>query len=76
MRRKKIKKESIFCGQDFRELVGYRIVKVGSDDIDLNVRVTFQDGHGNFVKIFLDDICFDGEHLQEKRWKKQHSHAT
>lgn len=71
MRRRKIRKEGIYCGQDFRELIGYRIVKVVSNEIDLNVRVTLQDEHGNFVKIFLDDVCFDGEHLQEKRWRRE-----
>lgn len=67
--RKRIKKESIFCGQDFRELIGYQITKVVSNDIDLNVRLTLEDSAGNHVKIYLDDICFDGEHLRVKRWK-------
>ena len=67
--RRKIQKESIFCGQDFRELIGYRVTKVLSNEIDLNVRVVLEDSKGNHVKIFLDDICFDGEHLRVKRWE-------
>ena len=39
MRRKKLKKQQIYCGQDFRDWEGYRILQVQSDDLDRNVRI-------------------------------------
>lgn len=70
MRKKQIKKEGIYCGQDFKELIGFGITRVVSSDLDLNVRVTLEDEQGNCVKLFFDDVCFDGEHLKIKRWRK------
>ena len=40
MRRKKLKKQQIYCGQDFRDWEGYRILQVQSDDLDRNVSIT------------------------------------
>lgn len=70
MRGKQIRKEGIYCGQDFKELVGFRIVKVISNKYDSNVRVVLSDENGNYVKLYFDDICFDGELLKEKRWQE------
>lgn len=70
MRGKQIRKEGIYCGQDFKELIGFRIVKVISNKYDSNVRVVLSDENGNYVKLYFDDICFDGELLKEKRWQK------
>lgn len=61
MRRKKLKKQQIYCGQDFRDWEGYRILQVQSDDLDRNVRIKLINETGHIVKLFLDDLCFDGE---------------
>lgn len=65
MRRKKLKKQQIYCGQDFRDWEGYRILQVQSDDLDRNVRIKLINETGHIVKLFLDDLCFDGETMTE-----------
>ena len=40
MRRKRLKKQPVCCGQNFRDWIGYKIVGVQSNKLDLNVRIT------------------------------------
>lgn len=69
MRRKKLKKQQIYCGQDFRDWEGYRILQVQSDDLDRNVRIKLANDEGHIVKLFLDDLCFDGETMSYTEWQ-------
>lgn len=69
MRRKKLKKQQIYCGQDFRDWEGYRILQVQSDDLDRNVRIKLINETGHIVKLFLDDLCFDGETMSYTEWQ-------
>lgn len=62
-KRRKIKRQPIYCGQDIRNWIGYRIISVKSNKLDRNVRVTLASGDGHAVKVFLDDMCIDGEFL-------------
>lgn len=62
-RRKKLKKLLICCGQDIRSWEGYRILQVKSNRLDRNVRITLANVDGRAVKLFLNDMCFDGEFL-------------
>lgn len=74
MHKKKIKKHAIYCGQDFKDLEGYRIVEVKSNELDLNVRVKLMNDSGHIVKIFFDNLCFDGDTLFYTEWQsRQHS---
>lgn len=63
MRRKKLKKQQIYCAQDIRNWEGYRILQVKSNRLDRNVRITLVNDDGRAVKLFLNDMCFDGEFL-------------
>ena len=69
MRRKKLKKQQIYFGQDFRDWEGYRILQVQSDDLDRNVRIKLINETGHIVKLFLDDLCFDGETMSYTEWQ-------
>lgn len=61
MREKKTKKQPIYCGHDFKDWEGYRIVEVQSNELDLNVKVKLMNDSGHIVKIFFDNLCFDGD---------------
>lgn len=63
MRKKKLKKLPICCGQNFREWIGYKIVDVQSNKFDLNVRVKLMNESGRIVKLFFNDLDFDGDTL-------------
>lgn len=63
MHRKKSKKQLVYCGQDVRNWLGYRIIAVQSNKLDRNVRITLVNNDGHVVKVFLDDMCIDGEFL-------------
>ena len=63
MRRKKLKIQQIYCAQDIRNWEGYRILQVKSNRLDRNVRITLVNDDGRAVKLFLNDMCFDGEFL-------------
>lgn len=63
MRKKKLKKQPIYCGQDFRDWIGYKIVDVQSNKLDLNVRVKLMNESGRIVKLFFNDLDFDGDTL-------------
>ena len=63
IRRKKLKKQQIYCAQDIRNWEGYRILQVKSNRLDRNVRITLVNDDGRAVKLFLNDMCFDGEFL-------------
>ena len=62
MRKKRLKKKPICCAQDIRSWEGYRILQVKSNRLDRNVRITLVN-NGCAVKLFLNDMCFDGEFL-------------
>lgn len=62
-KKRKIKRQPIYCGQDIRNWLGYRIIAVQSNKLDRNVRVTLASDDGHAVKVFLDDMCIDGELL-------------
>lgn len=63
MRKKKLKKKLIYCAQDIRSWEGYRILQVKSNRLDRNVRITLVNNDGRAVKLFLNDMCFDGEFM-------------
>lgn len=63
MRKKKLKKQPIYCGQNFRKWIGYKIVAVQSNELDLNVRVKLMNESGRIVKLFFNDLDFDGDTL-------------
>lgn len=67
-KRRKIKKLSIFCGRDFKDLEGYRIIAVQSNKLDLNVKIKLMNDSGHIVKIFFDNLCFDGDTLFYTEW--------
>lgn len=62
-KKRKIRKQPIYCGQDIRNWLGHRIIAVQSNKLDRNVRVTLASDDGHAVKVFLDDMCIDGEFL-------------
>ncbi|MCB6544026.1 hypothetical protein [Blautia glucerasea] len=62
-RRKKLKKLPICCGQNFKDWIGYKIVDVQSNKLDLNVRVKLMNESGRIVKLFFNDLDFDGDTL-------------
>ena len=49
--------------------LGYRILQVQSDDLDRNVRIKLANDEGHIVKLFLDDLCFDGETMSYTEWQ-------
>ena len=63
MRKKKLKKKLIYCAQDIWSWEGYRILQVKSNRLYRNVRITLINNDGRAVKLFLNDMCFDGEFL-------------
>lgn len=63
MRKKKLKKKLIYCAQDIRSWEGYRILQVKSNRLDRNVRITLINDDAHVVKLFLNDMCFDGEFM-------------
>ncbi len=63
MRKKRLKKKPICCGQNFRDWIGYKIVDVQSNKLDLNVRVKLMNDSGHVVKLFFNDLDFDGDTL-------------
>ena len=67
-KRRKIKKLPIFCGRDFKDREGYRIIAVQSNKLDLNVKIKLMNDSGHIVKIFFDNLCFDGDTLFYTEW--------
>ena len=67
-KKRKIKRQPIYCGQDIRNWIGYKIVDVKSNKLDLNVRVKLMNDKGRIVQIFLDNLCFDGDTLFYTEW--------
>lgn len=67
-KKRKIKRQPIYCGQDIRNWIGYKIVDVKSNKLDLNVRVKLMNDKGRIVQIFLDNLCFDGGTLFYTEW--------
>lgn len=56
------KKQPVYCGQDLRDLEGYKISKVMSDDNDLDVRMELVNKKtGDIVTLEFDTLCFDGD---------------
>lgn len=67
-KKRKIMRQPIYCGQDIRNWLGYRIIAVQSNELDRNVRIKLMNGSGHIVKIFFDNICFDGDTLFYTEW--------
>lgn len=67
-KKRKIKKQPIFCGRDIKDWTGYKIVDVKSNKLDLNVRVRLTNDEGHVVQIFIDNLCFDGDTLFYAEW--------
>lgn len=67
-KKRRIKKQPIFCGRDFKDWTGYKIVGVKSNKLDLNVRVKLMSDEGRVVQIFFDNLCFDGDTLFYVEW--------
>ena len=63
MRKKRLNKLPICCAQNFRDWIGYKIVDVESNKLDLNVRVKLMNESGCVVKLFFSDLDFDGDTL-------------
>lgn len=63
MRKKRLKKKPVCCAQNFRDWIGYKIVDVQSNKLDLNVRVKLMNESGRVVKLFFNDLDFDGDTL-------------
>ena len=63
MRKKKLKKQPIYCGQDIRNWLGYRIIAVQSNKLDRNGRIKLTNDEGHIVKLFLNDLDFDGDSI-------------
>lgn len=72
MHRKRNKKQPIYCGQYIKDWEGYRIEQVQSNDLDRNVRIKLVNDSGHVVKIFLDDLCLDGESMCYTEWQTGH----
>lgn len=56
-------KVPMYCGQDFRQYVGYRIEDVLSDENDCNVRIKLKNTHTNKSATIYADKALDGETL-------------
>lgn len=56
-------KQPIFCGQDIVDLVGFTIVEVKSDDLDMNVRIKLVK-ESETVILNIDDSVLDGEKME------------
>ena len=67
-KKRRIKKQPIYCGRDFKDLEGYRIIAVQSNKLDLNVKIKLMNDSGHIVKIFFDNLCFDGDTLSYTEW--------
>lgn len=67
-KKRKIMRQPIYCGQDIRNWLGYRIIAVQSNELDRNVRIKLMNDSGHIVKIFFDNICFDGDTLFYTEW--------
>lgn len=52
----------VCCGQDLRDLVGYRISDVASDENDMSVIVSLENGK-KLLALYVDNMCLDGESL-------------
>lgn len=50
----------IYCGQDFRDLIGARVATVHSNEDDSEVVVWFEDDDKN-VALYINNSCLDGE---------------
>lgn len=71
MRKKKLKKQPIYCGQDIRNWLGYRIIAVQSNKLDRNVRIKLTNDEGHIVKLFLNDLDFDGDSIFYTEWDSE-----
>lgn len=56
-------KEPMYCGEDFRRYVGYRIEDVLSDENDSNVQIKLKNTHTNKSATIYADKALDGETL-------------
>ena len=56
-------KEPMYCGEDFRRYVGYRIEDVLSDENDCNVQIKLKNTHTNKSATIYADKALDGETL-------------
>lgn len=52
----------VYCAQDLRDLVGYRISDVASDENDMNVVMYLEDGNKQLA-LYFDNLCLDGERI-------------
>ena len=71
MRKKKLKKQPIYCGQDIRNWLGYRIIAVQSNKLDRNVRIKLTNDEGHIVKLFLNGLDFDGDSIFYTEWDSE-----
>lgn len=67
-KKRKIKRQPIYCGQDIRNWIGYRIIAVQSNKLDRNVRIKLTNDEGHIVKLFLNDLDFDGDSIFYTEW--------
>lgn len=52
----------VYCAQDLRDLVGYRISDVVSDENDMDVVMSLEDGNKQLA-LYFDNLCLDGERI-------------
>lgn len=52
----------IHCGQDLKDLIGFRVSDVTSDENDMDVIMWLEDENG-MISVYFDNLCFDGESM-------------
>lgn len=67
-KKRKIERQPIYCGQDIRNWIGYKIIAVQSNKLDRNVRIKLMNDEGHIVKLFLNDLDFDGDSTFYTEW--------
>lgn len=67
-----IKRVPIHCGQDLKDLTGYEIMNVITNEYDLDVRVVLQNKISNNVAVLeLDNLTLDGETMFLRKIRKE-----
>lgn len=54
--------DKVYCGQDLKNLIGFRISDVTSDENDMNVIMWLED-ETKMIAVYFDNMCLDGESI-------------
>lgn len=68
MRKKKTKRQPIYCSGDLKQLEGCKVLKVSADKSE-NVAIKFVNETGHMVKIHISNIYLNGEDLTYTEWQ-------